>query len=101
MKTQMIIVASKVFATEDPHSILHMPHPCSETLKALFAENSSMQWIVVTDCVEPLFEADMQRIEKEKQETSTHTHVKGVFVVHRSLTGVRRQNAPTWQQMFE
>ena len=97
----MIIVASRLFSTDIPHSILHMPSPCAGTLKALFAEDSALDWIVVTDCLEPLFEADMERIERERVQTSAHTHVKGVFVVHRSLECVRRQSASTWQQMFE
>jgi hypothetical protein len=97
----MIIIASKLFASEVPHAILHMPKPCANSLRALFHETPTMDWIVVTDCVAPLFEEDLVRIEKERDVASAHTHVKGTFVVHRSLGCLRRQTAPTWEQIFE
>jgi len=97
----MLIVTSKTFPSDSSHVILHMPRPCLTPLKSLFAENPSLEWMVLTDCVEPLFEHDLMRIEKERKESCFDTHLKATFVVHRSFSCKHAECGPSWALLFQ
>jgi hypothetical protein len=77
----MIIVASKLFESDFSQSILHMLHPSLPHLRLLFDENPDLEHVLVTDCVEPLYQADLKRIESERK---FKTHIQRAFLVQRN-----------------
>jgi hypothetical protein len=87
----MIIVASQVFDSDFSQSILHMLHPSVHHLQLLFDENPDVEHMLVTDCLEPLFQADLKRIESERK---FKTHVKGAFFVQRSVLATICTSSP-------
>jgi hypothetical protein len=59
-----------------------MLRPSVHHLQLLFDENPEVEYMLVTDCQEPLYQADLKRIESERK---FKTHIKGAFFVQRSL----------------
>lgn len=95
----MLIVASKLFDSS-AKNLVHMPCPSLTSIKLLFEEDPELQVVLVTDCVEPVFHADVQRIDSER---TFKTHVAGTFCLLRaSLDALctTRVTAPSWQELF-
>jgi hypothetical protein len=97
----MMIVASQLFDTDGSPTILHMLRPSFPHLKLLFHENPDLNHVLVTDCREPLFQADIKRIEAERK---FKTHIAGAFFVQRSMLDLvlpSIQHAPTWTELLQ
>lgn len=99
MFAKMKIVASKLFDSSETQ-VIHMPFPSAPGIQALFHELPDLEWIVVTDCVSPLYETDLARIAQERTLTTQKTHLEGVFVLHKSFGFDKRQRARSWAQML-
>jgi hypothetical protein len=98
----MIILASKLFESDFSHSILHMLQPSLAHVQLLFEENADIEHLVVTDCVEPMFQADLKRIETEKK---FKTHIRGAFFVQRDtvaslLASASPHTAASWTELL-
>ena len=96
-----MIVASQLFDTDFSPTIVHMLHPSFPHLKLLFDENPDLQHVLVTDCREPVYQADIKRIEAEQK---FKTHIAGAFFVQRSVLSLvppTVQHASTWTDLLQ
>jgi hypothetical protein len=77
-----------------------MLKPSVDSLKLLFDENPDMNLVLVTDCVEPVFQADVHKIESEP---TFKTHIQGAFCVQRQVLDKLtpcRSHASSWTELF-
>lgn len=100
----MLIVASQVFDSDFSNRIVHMARPSIPHLQLLFTEAPALDYILVTDCLAPLFQFDIRRIESERTEDKLLTHIEGTFCVHRSMFETFRtgnpSSAPSWSELL-
>jgi hypothetical protein len=99
----MIIGASQVFDSDFFNRIVHMARPSLAHLQLLFRESPLLEYVLVTDCLAPLFQFDIRRIESERSPSTIATHVQGAFCVHRTFFDTSHggaPSAPSWTELL-
>ena len=91
----MLIVASQVFESEFSNRIVHMAKPSLAHLQLLFFEAPLLQYVLVTDCLAPLFQFDIRRIENERTPEKLLTHIHAAFCVHRTFFDTPSSGPPS------